>query len=102
MADGQVYVRVKADENSPMLMNAGSSGGVVSDISFGATVSWESSGGITGRYGWIVYNGGIPVNVSYVPGDIEATNRALAQALQNADMLDLMEIGRCVRFHTTN
>ena len=47
--NGQVYIPVRADEATPMLMSATGSSGQISSI---AIIKWEKSGGISGSYDW--------------------------------------------------
>lgn len=89
--EGKVYVTVQAsDANTYSARAAGSNGATT----FSGTITWSFNGGISGRYGW-----DDPRPVNYVEGNVEATNAAVADAYQGADLLDLIAIGKCVTFN---
>ena len=87
--DGQVYVTVEADEATPMVLDASGSGGG-GETTFGITVLWTFSGGITGTGNWM---GATPVE-----GNVEATNESVRQAWIDKTLADAMQVPGCITF----
>lgn len=92
--DGQAYVTVQANEADGMnLYAAGSTGGGA--ITKGAIITWSFDGGISGRYGWVDKEGN-----QIVPDEnsVDNTNAIVSKAFEGADLLQLIDIGKCVTF----
>lgn len=89
MADGAAYVRVQARTSLFSTWGVGSSGAITGTY----TIMWNFSGGISGQYGWISPKG----QITPIPGDVEATNAAVADAYQGAPFLFLVSIQNCVQ-----
>ncbi len=98
MSYGQVYVKVRADENAPMQMNAGGSNNYEAVTSIDATIRWSPSGGIQNT-GWTVSINGIPTEIPYTNSmSIDETNELISNYYNDVSLGDLLTIPSCVRF----
>lgn len=90
---GEVYVRVEANESSPMFMDAGGSAGAGGggQTGFGVVIKWTFDGGFTESGSWLL-NGQTIVPVQ---GDVNATNAKIAAAAKGMPFNEIFNLGKC-------
>lgn len=86
MTDGIAYVRVQADERSNDIQTlAGSGDNPGGGVTYGSyRLMWSFEGGFQDIGGWNIpgIDGRFPsISITFVAGDVEATNQAISAAL---------------------